>query len=178
MISLIKRKYDHICLSPCTKNTSVNKIWCITLCCACNILLSEHALVCICICSNLRVELKPFGIKVILVAPGGVISNIGKRSVSVIQDLDYKIYKPFQEKIYQRASYSQSINSTPTDVFARKTVDALLRKNPPLCFVYGYMSRTYAVLYYMPLWVRDWYFSRKFGLSKAISYEGITKKEI
>eukprot|EP00250_Pteridium_aquilinum_P023803 c27676_g1_i1 orf=2-235(-) len=38
---------------------------------------------------SLRVELKPFGVQVFLVAPGGVVSNISKRSVSIIQDLEY-----------------------------------------------------------------------------------------
>eukprot|EP00250_Pteridium_aquilinum_P010686 c19565_g1_i1 orf=136-1047(+) len=123
---------------------------------------------------SLRVELKPFGVQVILVAPGGVVSNFAKRSVSVIQDLEYVIYKPYKEAIKTRAKYSQSSHSIPTPVFAKKTIDAVLKKNPPLCFTYGHLSKTYSFLYYMPLWVRDWYFSRKAGLSNSLD---IGKKE-
>ncbi|KAI5057446.1 hypothetical protein GOP47_0027461 [Adiantum capillus-veneris] len=120
---------------------------------------------------SLRMELKPFGVQVVLVAPGGVVSNIGKRAVSVIQDIQYLIYKPYEQAITTRAKYSQSLHSVPTPIFAKKVIDAVLRKNPPRCFSYGYLSGTYSFLYYMPLWVRDWFFSRKAGLAKPVETE-------
>lgn len=123
---------------------------------------------------SLRVELKPFGVQVILVAPGGVVTNFAKKSVSVIQDLKYIIYEPYEQAIKTRAKSSQSPHSIPTPLFAKRTIDAVLQKNPPICFIYGYLAKTYTFLYYMPLWVRDWYFLRKAGLSKPVN---IAKKE-
>ncbi|MCO5593371.1 hypothetical protein L7F22_047383 [Adiantum nelumboides] len=117
---------------------------------------------------SLRVELKPFGVQVILVAPGGVVSNIANKAVAMIQDIQYLIYKPYEQAIQTRAKYSQSSHSIPTPIFAKKVINAVLQKNPPRCFILGHLSETYSFLYYMPLWVRDWYFSRKAGLAKPL----------
>lgn len=117
---------------------------------------------------SLRVEMKPFGVQVILVAPGGVVSNIAKRAESIIEDIQYLIYKPYEQAIKTRAKYSQSPHSVPTPIFAKKVINAVLKKNPPCCFTYGHLAKTYTFLYYMPLWVRDWYFARKAGLAKPL----------
>ncbi|KAH7331427.1 hypothetical protein KP509_20G032400 [Ceratopteris richardii] len=117
---------------------------------------------------SLRLELRPFGVQVILVAPGGVVSNFPKAAVSVIQNIRYAIYKSYEQDIRTRAKYSQSSRSIPTPIFARKVIDVVLQKNPPRCFTYGYLSWTYSFLYFMPLWLRDRYFSGKAGLDKPL----------
>lgn len=113
---------------------------------------------------TLRVELKPFGVEVTLVVPGAVISNIGERSASITGVLKLNMYKLYEANIIARTRYSQQAESTPAAKFAKKTVDAILKKKPPCCFVYGHLSAFYTFLYYLPLWVRDWIFARKSGL--------------
>lgn len=105
---------------------------------------------------TLRVELKPFGIDVITVAPGAIKSNIASNSSAVYKNNpEWRFYKPFQKAIYERIEFSQKPGNTPTDVFAEKTVDAILRRKPPAWFSYGQYSTLSGILYYLPNWLRD-----------------------
>lgn len=105
---------------------------------------------------TLRVELKPFGIDVITVAPGAIKSNIASNSSAVYKNNpEWRFYKPFQKAIYERIEFSQKPGNTPTDVFAEKTVDAILRRKPPAWFSYGQYSTFSGILYYLPNWLRD-----------------------
>ncbi|KAJ7565459.1 hypothetical protein O6H91_02G062000 [Diphasiastrum complanatum] len=116
----------------------------------------------------LRIELKPFGIDVVLVVPGAIQSNIGANSTSIFNRLPpFKIYQPFEASLRARAVLSQHSGSTPRLELAQKTVDAILQKKPPRCFLYGCFSTLYALLYYAPLWLRDWYFLRASGISSV-----------
>ncbi|CAI5462612.1 unnamed protein product [Closterium sp. Yama58-4] len=71
----------------------------------------------------LRMELKPFGIQVMLVAPGAIRSNFGGNSSSSVSHLRLKIFSRFQKQIEARAGASQTPQSTPGDVFARALVE-------------------------------------------------------
>jgi NAD(P)-dependent dehydrogenase (short-subunit alcohol dehydrogenase family) len=104
----------------------------------------------------LRVELKPFGIDVITVAPGAIKSNIGSNCSTLYKNNpEWKFYKPFEKAIYGIAEFSQQPGFTSTEVFANKTVDAILRRKPPAWFSYGKYSTVSAFLYYLPLWIKD-----------------------
>ncbi|OQX95001.1 short-chain dehydrogenase [candidate division KSB1 bacterium 4572_119] len=86
----------------------------------------------------LRMELMPFNIKVITVQPGAIESNFGKRAdQGVLENIGQSsMYGTIIDSIHQRAKASQE-NPTPADLFAKKLVSELGKKNPKITIRLG-----------------------------------------
>lgn len=121
----------------------------------------------------MRVELKPFGIDVIVVAPGAIKSNISSNAKKVterIQDGETKIlkegsiYAPLEKYVAKRANASQ-VNSTPTDAFANHVVDRVLNRPSPYLFFGNLSFLVPFVKRWFPTFVVDFLLARMAGLN-------------
>lgn len=117
----------------------------------------------------LRLELAPFGIKVVLVQPGAIASEFGATaSQQAEQNLsEQSIWWPLREGIRRRARASQN-KPTPTVVFARQVITKLLQSPPPRLIRAGYGSFALPLLSrWLPAPVLDWLLRRQFLIHTA-----------
>ncbi|XP_071707318.1 short-chain dehydrogenase ptmH-like [Rutidosis leptorrhynchoides] len=105
---------------------------------------------------TLRLELKPLGINVINVVPGAVRSNIGSSAAASYNSMpESKLYKKYEDAIKARAYLSQGEKSMPSKEFADKTVDAIVKEDPPSWLSLGQFSTIMAIMYHMPIFIKD-----------------------
>ncbi|XP_015868188.3 short-chain dehydrogenase PC-15 [Ziziphus jujuba] len=117
---------------------------------------------------SLRLELRPFGIYVVLVMPGAVKSNLGNANLERLANHDWKLYKDFKEAIVERARASQGEKAMDAKVFASHVVKRVLSPKPPRHIAFGHMTGLFRLLSWSPLWVRDWFFATRFDLNKKV----------
>lgn len=79
---------------------------------------------------TLRMELAPFGIRVVTIQPGGVRSSFGAHAEAAIRLPADSLYHSVANSIRARALAGQQ-SATPAEEFVRPVVDALLAINPP-----------------------------------------------
>ena len=117
----------------------------------------------------LRIELKPFNIKVVIVQPGTIKSQLGNVASKYLDKYrGESIYASISEYIEKRAMYSQ-VNSTPAEEFARKLVKKLIRKNPPALVRIGKTSFKMPFLKkVLPRCILEKLIAKEFGLNKII----------
>lgn len=116
---------------------------------------------------SLRMELRPFGIDVMVVAPGGIMSNIVTKSAGGAAVLpEGSLYTPVKDGVRLRAEASQA-GATPTGEFAKATVSAILaRRNLPyffkgkLSFLLPFLKR------WLPHWLLDMILSKNYHLDR------------
>ncbi|KAG2360003.1 hypothetical protein BDR07DRAFT_1290890 [Suillus spraguei] len=110
---------------------------------------------------TLAMECKPFGVKVMLVAPGAVQSNISANQAATLKLSPTSIYKPYFDRVYERLHISQGKASMPTDEFARRVVAKVLSPNPPTYISIGGGSGLFAFLQWLPRWLVFWIMGSK-----------------
>ncbi|KAI9258996.1 hypothetical protein BDA99DRAFT_484046 [Phascolomyces articulosus] len=118
---------------------------------------------------TLRMELAPFGVQALVIAPGSITSNFGKNSTNMVSVPEDSLYLSVVKFIYARANMSQGPNSTPTNVFATYVVNKLLKRFPPRYITYGNNSFTFLLFYYLPFFIREFVLSRRLGVNQLKS---------
>jgi short-subunit dehydrogenase len=104
----------------------------------------------------LAMECKPFGVKVMLVAPGAVKSNISANQAANFQLSPTSIYKAYSDRMYEMMHMSQEKGSMPADEFARRVVAKALSPNPPGYMSLGGQSHLAAFLQWLPRQLLIW----------------------
>jgi len=114
----------------------------------------------------LRMELAPFGVRVITVQPGAVASEF---AANAERGLDrYRtasLYSGVAERIEARARLSQE-GATAAAEFARKVVAAVTRRRPPAVVRAGKGSLLLPLIGRLPVRIRDRVLGRRFGLDR------------
>jgi NAD(P)-dependent dehydrogenase (short-subunit alcohol dehydrogenase family) len=112
----------------------------------------------------LRMELDPFGIRVVSIQPGGVRSSFGEHAEAAIRLPDGSLYRPVERGIRARAQAGQQ-GATPAEEFAGPVVEALLRDRPPRVIRGGANSVRLPLLKrWLPASVFDAKMTKLFGL--------------
>lgn len=116
----------------------------------------------------LRIELAPFGIKVVNVRPGGIKTNFGDTAFSGLEFLDRKksVYAEIADFIEKRAGSSQE-NPMSVEKFAGILVEKLSGGDPDPLICIGEGARKLPMLkLLLPVKVLDRIQSRVFGLNR------------
>lgn len=84
--------------------------------------------------NTLRVELAPFGVRVVIVVTGGVLSHIARTDRVLAPD---SLYLPIKEDYERRTKHSQEVGM-PAETYAKQVVSKLTVRNPPRNIWAGY----------------------------------------
>ena len=117
---------------------------------------------------SLRMELAPFGIKVIIVQPGAIESEFGNNAKVNMGELDVEssIYRDIIEMVQKRAEISQD-SPMPTEKFAEMVVEQVIKADPPAVFRKGPHSLEATIAdKLLPTFLKDKILTRKFGLNR------------
>jgi len=116
----------------------------------------------------LRMELAPFGIAVMCVQPGGVISQFGETATRAVGRVlpDDSRYRPIVKHIEGRAREGQK-GAMPAAEFARRVVEAAMRPQPPAIFRAAANSIKLPLYRWLfPVSLIDGMMKRRFGLTR------------
>lgn len=115
---------------------------------------------------SLRMELSPFGIQVITVQTGGIITNLSYNADKNLGRFKKTPYGPIiNDYIIAQAHISQE-NAIPVNEFSKKLVDRLLREKTPKIIRLGKGSTLIPLIAKLPRSLTDVLLSIKFGLNK------------
>ncbi len=114
----------------------------------------------------LRMELAPFGIRVVCIQPGGVRSSFGNHAEEALRLPPGSLYLPVADGVRARAQAGQK-GATPAEEFVRPVVDALLAATPPTVVRGGRNAVKLPLLKkLLPTAMFDARLSRVFGLDR------------
>lgn len=131
---------------------------------------------------SLQMELRGFNVFVTVVAPGAIKSNIGETGAKLVKVADDSRYKNVEDMVQFRAVYSQKVRPAPTPaaVLAHEIVTKcadtrrswlvswfLGPRQPPRYLLAGSRSGFIRILFYLPVWLRQIFVGRLFGMSRV-----------
>lgn len=115
---------------------------------------------------SLRMELRPLGIDVVTVQPGGIQSSFGDRAADEVKMAPDSPYQAIREGVLSRANESQS-EATPADVFAHQLVTQLDGPHLPAVIRLGQKSTMLPLLKWsLPTAWLDRILSSRFQLNR------------
>jgi len=101
----------------------------------------------------LHMECAPFGVKVQLVIPGSVKSNISKNEQGRFAMREGSLYMSYAPALYKRLVASQGSTAMPTDKFAAEMVKQALKKEPRQHVMLGGLVWAFYIFGFLP---RSW----------------------
>ncbi|KFY59835.1 hypothetical protein V496_05519 [Pseudogymnoascus sp. VKM F-4515 (FW-2607)] len=113
--------------------------------------------------NTLRLELAPFGVRVILVVTGGVQSRIARTDRTLGED---SLYLPIEEEYLRRVKHSQE-GAMPTKAYSASVVHEVLKANPQNWVWQG--NKSWIIWFldrFAPRSVWDYIFPKMFGLAR------------
>ena len=117
---------------------------------------------------SLRVELKPLGISVSLIAAGKVQSEIWEKARShksdLLQTLDLEILAPYQPFLKYFEKELQATDALPTEEAVKAVFRALTARNPRPRYLVGNDAVGAAIVAKLPVRLRDWLIAKTFGV--------------
>jgi NADP-dependent 3-hydroxy acid dehydrogenase YdfG len=114
----------------------------------------------------LRVELAPFGVRVLEVQPGAVASRFADTAAQGVDRFrSGSFFSPVAEAIEARARLSET-KPTSAVVVARSVVKAAIADKPPSLLRVGKGSLLLPVIGSLPTGIRDRFFAKRFGLDR------------
>ncbi|KAK5014452.1 NADPH-dependent 1-acyl dihydroxyacetone phosphate reductase [Cryomyces antarcticus] len=123
--------------------------------------------------NTLRVELAPFGVKVVTIVTGGVKSRIARTERMLPEG---SLYVPIEEEYQRRTKHSQE-GAMPNEAYARSVVSQVLKPSPPKWVWEG--NKAWLVWFidaFLPKGFMDLVFTRMFNLWKLNDYTSMKKK--
>ncbi|KAI9068709.1 NAD-P-binding protein [Trametes sanguinea] len=110
---------------------------------------------------TLYMECKPLDIKVVLLAPGGVKSNIANNQAPHFKLPENSLYTEYIDSILAKLTISQRNNPMSAEQFSQQVVSAVLKPQPPRYMTLASMSGIYRVLRWLPrTWVLNMFWRR------------------
>jgi NAD(P)-dependent dehydrogenase (short-subunit alcohol dehydrogenase family) len=114
----------------------------------------------------LRMELAPFGIRVVCIQPGGVRSAFGDHAEAALRLPENSVYRAVESGVRARAQAGQR-GATPAEDFVGPVADALLRRRPPRVIRGGKNSLRLPLLQrFLPQAAFDAMLVKAFGLDR------------
>ncbi|KAJ1795966.1 hypothetical protein LPJ75_007338 [Coemansia sp. RSA 2598] len=115
----------------------------------------------------LRMEVEPFGVKVLVVAPGSVKSHLvdAQRQQASLLSEDSR-YRLAEDAVRARTQLSQREDPMDTEAFARRVVDLVVDGCSARYATFGGNALAAWIAYFVPPRLRDYYLARRFGTRK------------
>lgn len=115
---------------------------------------------------SLRMELKPLGIRVVTVQPGGIRSGFGDQAASQVHLAPDSPYQAVRDGVLARANDSQT-KAMPADTFAHLLVAKLAQAHCPELIRLGDKSQLMPLIKRnLPTWLLDRILSKRFHLDR------------
>ncbi|EGG19850.1 Oxidoreductase [Cavenderia fasciculata] len=117
----------------------------------------------------LRMELDPFNIKVITIAPGPISTGIIEKATPLLDHImERSVYRAIASDINNRPQMSKS-RQVPVQSFADFVLSTIFSRRIPANAAFGPGSVILRFLSYLPTWLSDYILKKQFGLAKLKS---------